>query len=498
MSNKSTSISTLEENICAFFSQYKYILVVSMIIGIYANSVDIFTFKFGIDSVRFGMDLNGKTYYDQQRYGSYILNNIFPFFRYHIISQITGLLMICLSALLVISRHNIPYHAKAIFVITIVTFPNFSFLQYFYFQSVYNFIALLMTVISYKLIEMNTTKPYNYILSILLLAFAISSYHALFAVFLTVLMINVLLDFMQGRSFTDIIKFSIIAVLVLIAACCTYYVSILILHDGVLYHYSKYDDSYGTLPIYQITKNICYYIINTLISKGHYGEHLFLFPAVILYSIFIIIFIVKNKNLLKTIQLIVLNILLILAVFSITIVLGKHVPSRGSLAVGFLFSIYITIIMIYIKHKYLKYLMYIFITYAVLFHTGYISKYYTATMLQYEEDRDIANHITNMIYKVAPDISSGKYKLAFYGKLHTPQHKRYPLKKGKDVFGASKFMWDNGNPLRMIWMLYLTGLPTNVKLANAQEMKEQIDSMPSYPSDKCVKVYNDTIIVKLQ
>ena len=80
-----------------FFKNYRFILLISVIIGILVNAVDIFTVKFGMDSEIYAS--NSAIYYTQQRYGSDLLYYLFPFARYHIVSQLTGMICIALSAM---------------------------------------------------------------------------------------------------------------------------------------------------------------------------------------------------------------------------------------------------------------------------------------------------------------------------------------------------------------------------------------------------------------
>ena len=123
----------ISDNIYAFFVQYKNILFISFFVAVFVNAVDIFTIKFGIDAEYFVIS-ETTGYTSQQRYGSLILYYLFPFARYHILSQITGLIALILAALLTISRHNISNNSKLLFVLLFITYPNFAFIQYFYLQ----------------------------------------------------------------------------------------------------------------------------------------------------------------------------------------------------------------------------------------------------------------------------------------------------------------------------------------------------------------------------
>ena len=191
------NIEKSAENIYEFILKYKYIVLISFFTGIAVNAVDIFTIKFGIDSEAYTIAAGPQLYYDTQRNGSWILYYILPFARYHIVSQIIGIFALTLAGLLTVSRHNLSNSAKLLFVLLFVTYPNFAFLQYFYFQSAYNFIGLLLVVIAYRLIEKNNILLY--FAAVVLLFIGISSYQANIAVFLSVMMINVILDYINDK-----------------------------------------------------------------------------------------------------------------------------------------------------------------------------------------------------------------------------------------------------------------------------------------------------------
>lgn len=141
-----------------FFIENKLIIIIGIITGILINSVDIFNFKFGIDSEVY-IKSNFSGFVDQQRYGSYILMLIFPFLKYHTISHIIGIIALVFAGLLTISRHNLSNTAKILFVLLFISYPNFAFLQYFFYQSAFNFIAVFLAVVAYRLIESVIISP---------------------------------------------------------------------------------------------------------------------------------------------------------------------------------------------------------------------------------------------------------------------------------------------------------------------------------------------------
>ena len=198
------NIDECSKTVYDFIIKYKTIILITFFIGVAVNAVDVFTIKFGIDSEIYAILNSPKIYFDTQRYGSWLLYYLLPFARYHIISQLIGIFVLTMAALLTISRHNISNNAKLLFMLLFVTYPNFAFLQYFYFQSAYNFIGLLFTVIAYRLIEKNNIIAY--IFAVILLLIGISSYQANAAVYLSVMMINITLDYINSKNILNSIK----------------------------------------------------------------------------------------------------------------------------------------------------------------------------------------------------------------------------------------------------------------------------------------------------
>ena len=104
-------------------------------------------------------------------------------------------------------------------------------MQYFYFQSAYNFIGLLSVVIAYRITE-NNKNIILYIIAIFFLFIGISSYQTNMAVFLCVMMINVILDFINNKDYKKAIYSIIKPTLILLLSLITYYIIIKIFSNG--------------------------------------------------------------------------------------------------------------------------------------------------------------------------------------------------------------------------------------------------------------------------
>ena len=223
----------IEKNLLnSFLIKYKYILIFSILLGILINAVDIFTFKFGIDAEEYAMQNSPETYFNQQRYGSYLLYYLFPFLRYHIVSQILGIIALVFAVLLSTIKLNISNLNRFLFVILTITYSSLCFLQYFYFQSAYNFISMLLVVIAF--IAAHKKSIIAYIISIILLVIGISSYQSNMAVFLTILMINVILQYLSDKDYKYAIKYILKFTVILLISIILYYILILILSNSLI------------------------------------------------------------------------------------------------------------------------------------------------------------------------------------------------------------------------------------------------------------------------
>lgn len=484
------SLELLLVDIYEFFIKYKFIILTGFLTGIIINAIDIFTIKFGIDSEVYAIIDSPQIYYDTQRYGSWLLYYLIPFARYHIVSQIIGIFTLTLAGLLTVSRHNLPNSAKLLFVLLFVTYPNFAFLQYFYFQSAYNFIGLLLVVIAYRLIEKNNILLY--IPAVIFLFIGISSYQSNIAVFLSVMMINVILDYLDNKNIRISIMHMIKPTIMLIISVLIYYIIIIFTHKGLDgYHSDFIGYKHG---IIEGLGNALTNIWRVLSSNGFQGSHTANIIITVLAIVYVLYFIINYKKYKENIKFIFLMLLWLLSIFSLNIVFGSALPIRAKLAVAF-YPAFILMLVYYFNNK-LKCLVIILSVFIIGFHTVYIVKYQMSYYISFKQDEVTANNIINKIYSKYPEINTGKYKINFTGVVDNSN--KHPLINGKDIFSASFFSWDGGNSYRILSFLKLLGFPAEISLGNiTDDMMNNVKDMPAYPDNNCMILLNDTVIVKL-
>lgn len=485
-------LEAIGKEIYDFIIKYKTIILITFFAGIVVNAVDVFTIKYSIDSEVYAIKDSPQIYFDTQRYGSWLLYYILPFARYHILSQLIGIFALTLSALLTISRHNISNNAKLLFMLLFVTYPNFSFLQYFYFQSAYNFIGLLFTVIAYRLIEKNNIIAY--IFAVILLFIGISSYQSNAAIFLSVMMINIVLDFIKDRSIKKILKNIIINIILLLIVLIVYYILVKLINTHFNSYHSnfiRYDNNY-----FDNISSIFTYIYRILISYHDNAKHTANIVVSIIMVISLIYLLLKHYKDNYYIIFIFIVISCVLSFFSMNIALGGLIPVRAELSLAFYPAFILLLIYALNKNKKIHLLVIILSIFIVGYHTTYIVKYQTSYYMAYKQDEATALNLIDKIYNKYPDIYNGKYKINFIGKLD--KQNKHPLISGKDVFNASFFVVNNGKSGRMLAFMKLFGFPMDVTLGKiTDEMKKEIKKMPSYPNNESIKLIDNTVIVKL-
>ena len=482
------NLTQYAENIYEFIIKYKYIILISFLTGIIVNAVDVFTIKFGIDSELYAIIDSPQIYYDTQRYGSWLLYYLIPFARYHIVSQIIGIFTLTLAGLLTVSRHNLPNSAKLLFVLLFVTYPNFAFLQYFYFQSAYNFIGLLLVVIAYRLIEKNNILLY--ILALILLFIGISSYQANIAIYLCVVMINVILDFINDKNYKKSIKMMVCYFSFLLAALILYYVIIQICSSGINEYHKAFLSSQKN--IIDSLGSLITYVYRILINYHSNAKH----TANILVTIFmvfsIIYVLIRYYNVKFYLYLFFLMFCFMLSVFSINIFAGGYIVPRAELSNAFYPAFILMILYLFNINNKIRYIVVITAIVIINIHAFFIVKNQMAYYITYKHDEYTAQIIINKIYNRYPEIEKMEYKIYVSGILQNKV--LHPLMKGKDMFNISMF----SAPDRILNFLKLQGFPMDIQLGNiTDDIMNNIKDMPAYPDNDCVQLINDTVIIKL-
>lgn len=497
------SFEQVSNDIYNFIIKYKTIILITVFIGILVNAIDIFTIKFGIDSMHYGLR-GSAIYFEQQRYGSWILYYLFPFARYHILSQIIGIFALTLAALLIVSRYNISNNAKLLFMLLVVTYPHFSYLQYFYFQSAYNFIGLLFMVLAYRLIEKSNILAY--ILAVILLYIGITSYQANASVFLSVIMMYVILDYINDKSIKTACKKILKNIVFLLIVLIIYYITIKLFNGSINSYHSKLVDYDKGIMVIIITN--FKFMFNSLISNHinakihmYYTANIVVTISMVILILYILVKHYKNKYYLF---LILLIIGFVFSLYSLTFATGGaiNVAFAGALAprTGFSLAFYPAFIFLLITmlydNKKIKYILALLSILIICYHATNIIQRQTQYYMEYKQDEIIALRIIDNIYDKYPEIYNGKdrskYKIIFAGKIGNHKQKIHPLIKGYRVTIFNHLY-------QSINFLKLYGFPLEIVYGGKidETMQKEINKMPSYPDNDCVKLIGNILVVKL-
>lgn len=482
-----------------FFKDNIKIIMICAFAVIFINIIDIATIKFGIDSEHAAILGTGEMFKLSGRFGLYLLNMLFPAGSYQIISQVLGIFILIITGLIIIYNYNFNSIEKILFIILFVTYPSIAFMQYYYFQSFYIFFSVLLTVISYRLIENNNIEK---IIGIIILTFSLSVFQGNIAVFLTIMMIDNILNYLLLRvSFNQSIKKIIKTTTFLVIAVLLYFA----IQYVVIHYLWGTDDKYHTNMIAYTKENIIDVLGNVfttiwriMVSHSSNWEYSAYKYVTITLFISILAYIIYNRNIVKSFIIIVYTLLFILAVFSLEILIGTWIGSRVDIAVGLYGALIILILYHIIQHKFVKNIILLLGFLIILNHSYYIIKYQTASYLTYKQDVITASIILKDLYREYPDIYTKKYKIITYGKLES---KSSSLFEGKENFGLSQFAFpfEEYRTDYIINFLKLSGLPKHIEvLKDSIETRNILEKMPVFPEQGYIKRINDIIIIKLR
>lgn len=476
----------MQNSIYEFIIKNKYIILIPFFISVFINAIDIFTIKFGIDAELYAVLDSPQIYKEQQRYGSLILYYLLPFARYHIISQLLGIFALTLAGVLTVSRHNIENSAKLLFVILFVTYPNFAFLQYFYFQSVYNFTGLLLTAAAYRLIEKRNI--FLYILAVILLFIGISSYQANAAVYLCIVMVNVILDFINDKDYKKSIKNIFFYFIFLLITLIIYYIIIKISSSGINEYHKAFLSSQKN--IIDLLGSSITYVYRILINYHDNAKHTANILVTILMAVSLIYVLIRHYNVKFYLYLLFLMLCFLLSVFSINIITGGYIVPRAELSNAFYPAFILMILYLFNINNKIKYIILICAIVIISIHAFFIIKNQMAYYMTYKHDEYTSQILINKIYNKYPEIEKMKYKISIAGAL---QNKTlHPLIKGKDMFNISVF----STPDRILNFLKLHGFPMEIEQGSiTDDMQNEIKAMPAYPDNECIKLFNNSIVV---
>lgn len=503
----------MEEIIPKKFTNYliknKVIIIYSFIIAIICYGYELFNFSLSIDEevVTF---LRASEFYDwvcDGRWGTYLTNlffarsSVIPYF-----PTLISILSIAVSGFLYINNETEDLPTRIVFCTIFITYPLHSYYLAFNMLSVSLGFGLILSVLSFIIIkEALTESKINYwksALSIAALLFSISIYQGTITIFVLLTVTHLFFESIKNESFTlkILLKKAAPFLLVFIISLIGYK-----LIDIVFKHifeekiqgrnYIENFKNWGKLPV----KTIIYSVIGNTIL--YFTDRIF-YGGYAIYSIFIIVpfilfqIIRRIKKFAGRILTIFLLIAMVMTPFLIMYIFGTFIPPRSMLALPFMIAILWFILYRNISEKFKKIVL--GVTFIVLIGNTYCTtRLFYSAYTSWQADRDMANRIIERIYSLELPVENEKIPIAFIGKYQFEENQLFM--KTKDVFGASFFEWDNGNPYRMNLIFNTVGenhFQVVIPNENNGLIEKSMD-MPDWPYKGSVVYRDGVVVVKL-
>ncbi len=503
----------MEEIIPKKFTNYliknKVIIIYSFIIAIICYGYELFNFSLSIDEevVTF---LRASEFYDwicDGRWGTYLTNlffarsSVIPYF-----PTLISILSISVSGFLYINKETDDLASKIVFCTIFITYPLHSYYLAFNMLSVSLGFGLILSVLSFIILkEAYNDSKVNYwksAISITALLFSISIYQGTITIFILLTVTHLFFESIKGENLTFKIllkkaaPFFIVFIIALIGYKLIDIVFKYIFEEKISgRNYIENFKRWGKLPVKTILFSVVGNTILYLTDRIFYGGY-------VIYSIFIItpFILIKAIKRTKKPENQIISIFLLFAIimtpFLIMYIFGTFIPPRSMLALPFMIAILWFIFYRSISEKFKKIVL--GITIIVLIGNTYCTtRLFYSSYTSWQADRDMANRIIERIYTLDLPVGKEKIPIAFIGKYQFEENQLFM--KTKDVFGASFFEWDNGNPHRMN-LIFKTVGENHFQVVIPDENNRLIEKsmkMPDWPYKESVEYMDGVVVVKL-
>jgi len=181
--------------------------------------------------------------------------------------------------------------------------------------------------------------------------------------------------------------------------------------------------------------------------------------------------------------------------FILNIGFGVDMPARTFLSAPIAFAGIWAIAMKWVPQR-LALLPVFVVAAALIFGSYHVSSLATADAMAFEADKLLGNRIVSQIYTADPDFNSDTTPVYF---LHGFSPINLWRQTHSDLFGASFFAWDGGNPDRIIAFLKAVGI-ANLRRATPDQVAsvtQAAAALPAWPNPNSVRLVNGILVVKL-
>jgi len=499
----------IESSSKKIWCQNKTLIVYSFFVALLTYGYEISNFTLSIDEETF-LSSPKDTVYEWLtlgRWATYLLYTIlFNGILLPFLPTLIAILGIVISVILFLNTLDSKQSSKLIFSTIAISLPIHAYYLAFNMINAGIGVGLIVSALSFICLTkaLKSTNPVQY-LAYATILFAISAgfYQSLISVFLFMICAWLFNSFIRSKITLRFLVwrvffFSLIVSLlgfILNKIIGSLAIRLFLDQDAnYMTDYFNYYFQWNKSDYFSIIIDIIRVIVGTLIGLKFTGG-IAMWP-VILFILLSSLLIWKKKNTRKErfIGLIIL-FLLTLTPFVFIIFAGGSLPDRTLIAVPYLAGYFWLIILEHSKYFFNRVLFFIGLLILVnntATTTGLFFSCYNAS----EADRDMANRIVDEVYTLDLDNTKVLHPIAFIGQKDKPT--KY-FSYYDDIFGTSFFLWDKGNPKRILDFMSIIGINEFVPANNIQYQNaiENSKSMPSWPYQGSIVISDSVVIVKL-
>ncbi len=492
------NLNTSNKHLIDFFVEYRFIILMIFMTGIFAFGVELTNLSLNIDEDFAFYDPEGmlRLFARSSRWAFYIYSVIFPGIDFPFASVFVGILVLSIMVPLWLSRYKCGKISIYVFGALVISSPMLCSQIKFIFQSAYIFISLGVCIISFMIYDRTRlTDPKN-ALAVLGLAFTLLTYQSVLFLFFILVLIELALHKKPLRYIT---KNMMIALIISICAVALYFLvnHLLLSLTGwpPSNHFNEHI-GWGKRPFLTILQSLTARLEELVSGTNIVYRHLIFLIAPLLA-----LAVSRTKD-----KLYMLGMLLIALLFSIFVffMFGHPMPARFFLFFPFLYAA--IFFMAFINSSLLiKYGLMAITIYIVLFNTSVNAKLFLNDQFAYERDRNIAFVIEDELLRAFPEYAQQAKKTLIVGRLPANRLLFRLQPNESEAFGKSFFTQTmyGGHPDRMRYFMACLGLDLPPVAQRMRDMKtvpelyEKIKAMPSYPETGFIDIFEGLLIIKL-
>ncbi|MCB8881916.1 glucosyltransferase domain-containing protein [Acidisoma cellulosilytica] len=180
--------------------------------------------------------------------------------------------------------------------------------------------------------------------------------------------------------------------------------------------------------------------------------------------------------------------------FAMVLLLGMQEPPRTFVASAVIFSGFWTLGFRSIGWR--KSWAWVIVACCLLYGSFHVTRLFFADTMAYRSDLLLGNRIVSAIYDREPAFDETKTPVYFCGVYAVPNFWR---KNHYDVFGGSFFSWDVDDSIRISSFLTVNGI-ANVKLAtdaDKDRVQSKLPFLPAWPNPNAISDIDGVLVVKL-